>query len=247
MGDFLKNLFNKAFPSSSGLVGPENFADPGTSKAILERSESMLMVVGTAYRKRFHKMGPTPQGVYWSNEENIKRRYEILFRIFDANDLSIGEASINDLGCGYGALYTYLSSHPIMRGGHYNGYDICENLVESCMNRIKDPRASFYLSDRATESAHYSIISGTFNLNMNADENQWLAYIFASLQELWDNTEKGMAFNLLHISDKPRTGAGGLYYASPHIFETFCKTHLSDNVEIVENYGLPDFTVLVRR
>ncbi len=245
MGEFLKNFFRTAFPSDPHQVGNNNFAEPGTSRAVLDNSESMLTVVNTAFRRRFHEYGPQPKGVYWSNIENVKRRFKILCHIFDPEDITLGEASINDLGCGYGALYDYLIGHPVMRGGAYHGYDICENILDSCKNRITDPRANFHLSNRALETCDYSIVSGTFNLNINADDNRWLAYVFASLQELWEKTDKGLAFNMLHISDKK--GLDGLYYADPKVFEGFCRTHLSNNVQIYDDYGLEDFTVLVRR
>ena len=245
MGDFLKNLFRAAFPSDPNEIGKTNFAEPGISEAVLSQSESMLKIVRIAYRRRFQEYGSQPQGVYWSNAENVKRRFEVLCHIFDPHDIALGESSINDLGCGYGALYDYLMGHPVMRGGAYHGYDICENLLDACAKRVKDPRAQFYQSMRATENADYSLVSGTFNLNINADENQWLAYVLASLQDLWDKTEKGLAFNMLHIKDKDTPD--GLYYADPVVFEGFCRTHLSDNVQIKDDYGLPDFTIYVRR
>jgi hypothetical protein len=245
LGDFLKNLFRAAFPADPNQVGTAVFAEPGTSEAILGKSEGMLKIVKTAYRRRFQEYGPEPQGVYWSNAENVKRRFDVLCRIFDPQDIALGESSINDLGCGYGALYDYLVSNPIMRGGSYYGYDICENLLDACAKRVKDPRAHFHQSMRATETADYSLVSGTFNLNINADDNQWLAYVLASLQDLWDKTDKGMAFNMLHIKDK--TSQDGLYYADPLVFEGFCRTHLSNDVTIRDDYGLPDFTIYVRR
>lgn len=244
MGEFLKNLFKAAFPSDPNDISNNNFAEAGTSDAVLYKSETMLKVVNTAYRRRFIEYGSQPKGVYWSNAENVRQRFDILCRIFDPDDIAIGESSINDLGCGYGALYDHLMGHPIIRGGAYHGYDICEDLLDACIKRIKDPRAHFHHSMRADKTCDYSFVSGTFNLNINADDNQWLAYVFASLQDLWEKTDKGMAFNMLHINAK--TTPDGLYYADPLVFEGFCRTHLSDNIEVIEDYGLPDFTVLIR-
>ncbi len=245
MGDFLKNLFRAAFPSDTRRVGYNSFGEPGTSDAVLNLSRDMLKIVNTAYRRRFMEFGSQPRGVYWSSAQSVQQRFELLCQIFEPDDIKGGEASIADLGCGYGALYDYLSGHPVMRGGTYHGYDICEDLLDACKDRINDPRVQFHHSMRATQDADYSIISGTFNLNVNADENQWLAYVLASLQDIWDKTEKGLAFNMLDI--RAKSTPDGLYYADPSVFEGFCRSHLSNSVELITDYGLPDFTILVRR
>ena len=39
----------------------------------------------------------------------------------------------------------------------------------------------------------------------------------------------------------------GLYYADKDVVARFCRDTLSDDLQVFENYGLPDFTVLVRR
>lgn len=205
----------------------------------------MLTPVTTAYRLQYRRNGATPKGVFWSSAENVKKRFEILCRVFDPEDIAKGESTITDLGCGYGALYDFLKAHPILRGGEYRGYDICESLLDACTTRVNDPRASFHLNMRATQPADYSFVSGTFNLKLEANEDDWLTYTQISLKALWDQTDKALAFNMLDIADA--SPMGGLYYADPQVFEAFCRDNLSDHVTLVSGYDLPDFTIFVRR
>lgn len=98
---------------------------------------------------------------------------------------------------------------------------------------------------RATETADYTLVSGTFNMSMHAGDDEWQNYVFASLQDLWEHTTHALAFNMLDKSDEDELD--GLFYADPKVFENFCRTNLSDNVQVVTDYGLPDFTIFVRR
>ncbi len=245
MGNVLKNLFKRAFPADNISNPGEVFHPEGSPESVLKGINSMLLPVTTAYRLRYRQNGATPKGVFWSNQENVRQRFEILCRVFDPEDIARGDSTITDLGCGYGALYDFLKSHPILRGGEYRGYDICEALLDACTTRIRDPRASFHHRMYVKEPADYSIVSGTFNLKLEANEADWLTYTQMSLKHLWGKTNKALAFNMLDIAEAEPMD--GLYYAVPEDFEAFCRENMSKNVEIVTNYGLPDFTVFVRR
>jgi hypothetical protein len=245
MGGILKNLFGKAFLAENATAPGEVFPAPGSPEAVLLGVKGMLTPVTAAYRLQYRRNGATPKGVFWSSEDNMRKRFEILSRVFYPEDIATGEACIADLGCGYGALYDFLKAHPILRGGEYRGYDICKSLLDACKTRVRDPRASFHLSMRVTEPADYLFVSGTFNLKLGADEVDWLTYIQTSLEALWNQTNKALAFNMLDITDAGTMSA--LYYADPQIFETFCRDNLSDNVTLISGYGLPDFTIFVHR
>jgi hypothetical protein len=52
------------------------------------------------YRDSFERHGPTPQGVDWNGEASQRRQFDELMRILPA----AGPFSVNDFGCGYGAL-----------------------------------------------------------------------------------------------------------------------------------------------
>jgi len=245
MSDFLKKLIGLTFHTENDCMLDEKRPVPGSQESVLLGIKGMLMPITKAYRMQYRREGATPKGVFWANADNVGQRFKILSSVFDPEDIATGDATIADLGCGYGAFYDYLKAHPVIRGGEYRGYDICESLLDACKTRIKDPRASFHLNMRVTEPADYSFVSGTFNLKMDANEDDWLTYTQISLKALWEQTNKAMAFNMLDIADA--APMDGLYYADPRVFESFCRESMSGDVKVMTNYGLPDFTIFIRR
>ena len=85
--------------------------------------------VADYYSAKLAEYGETPQGVDWNSEESQVLRFEQLNKIIDA---SVG-FSLNDLGCGYGALFDYLDSrYPKFT---YNGCDVSDNMIRAAQNR----------------------------------------------------------------------------------------------------------------
>lgn len=210
----------------------------------LRRAPEFLARIAVLYGKRLERFGARPQGVLWRNAEGQKLRFDVLVRVFDPGDRR-GGISINDLGCGYAALFDYLKGRPVMAGSRYTGYDICEAMVETAARRIDDPRARFVQSLVATETADYSFASGTFNLKADVGAGDWKAYVKASLAHLWTRTAKGLAFNMLSVTATRREG--GLYYADGAEFLDFCAATLSPDAVLADDYPLDEWTIFVRR
>jgi SAM-dependent methyltransferase len=211
---------------------------------IFKRSPELLTPVALAYERRLKRFGDTPKGVFWKNAEWQRRRYEILVRIFDdaANE---GGVTIHDFGCGYGALFDFLVDHPAMRSSSYIGTDMCKGMVETASERIDDPRALFVRHLTATETADFTFVSGTFNMHMGADTEEWATYVRESLLRLWKRTRRGLAFNLLSISASEKYD--GLYYATPEDYLEFAREHMDPSAELIVEPPLPDFTIFARK
>lgn len=205
----------------------------------------MLAPIARLYARRLDECGATPLGVYWTSTDGQALRFEVLLGIVAPADMAAGRVSINDLGCGYGALFDRLADDPMMRDGRYTGYDISAEMVREAQARHIDRRADFIQAAAATRDADYSLVSGTYNMKMRHDAVAWKRYVFGSLRELWAKTRKGLAFNMLRGTgaDKP----GGLYYADADEFFDFCARMLSRNVELKQGYGLDEWTIYVRR
>ena len=165
-------------------------------------------------------------------------------RIFDSRALA-GGLIIHDFGCGYGALFDHLIDHPAMRANRYVGTDMCESMLDAADNRINDPRASFNLGFLATINADYTFVSGTFNMNLDTDDEIWDKYIRSSLLRLWQNTRQGFAFNLLNVSTEEKHD--GLYYAAPESYIEFARTYMDPEAALIVKAPLPDFTILTKR
>jgi SAM-dependent methyltransferase len=211
----------------------------------LKRAPEMLAPIAVTYDLRIRQCGIDPRGVYWKTVEGQKLRFEILLGIIDARFDEEGTVQINDLGCGYGALFDLMQDMPCMRKGRYFGYDISEEMIKTCRRRIQDPRATFEQTLIATKQADYSLVSGTYNMRMDVDIKFWRDYIKESLVQLWRSTRRGLAFNLLSTHDKQKVS--GLYYSDPAEYLDFCLRNLSDNVAIMHDYPLKEFTIYVHR
>jgi len=216
----------------------------GPNDIILTRPPRSLAPIALAYERRFERYGSTPKGVFWKNAEWQQQRYDIMARIFD-NQALAGGLIIHDFGCGYGAFFDYLMDHPAMRASRYVGTDMCESMLEAAENRINDPRASFNLGFSATVNADYTFVSGTFNMNLGADDRIWDKYIRNSLVQLWENSRQGFAFNLLNVSTEEKHN--GLYYAAPEVYIEFARTHMDLEAALIVEAPIPDFTILTKR
>lgn len=204
----------------------------------------ILEFVSRVYSYRINEYGPVANGVFWRDEDGQVLRLELLLQAVAAEDLS-GPITVNDLGCGYGALFDLLRDEPMMQGGRYFGYDISEDMVVRARAlHAADDRATFITSPVATEVADYSFVSGTYNMSMNADRRLWTEYVKTSLDTLWAKTAKTLAFNLLDAAAPSKLD--DLYYADRNTFIEHALT-LSPEVEVIDDYPLDEFTIFVRR
>lgn len=213
------------------------------SEAPPEDIGQLLNLVSLAYSYRVNQCGPVANGVFWKDQDGQMLRYELLLQAIMEEDLN-GPISVNDLGCGYGALFDLLADQPMMQDGRYYGYDISPKMIEKAKVRHVDSRATFIESPVATETADYSFVSGTYNMNFGARRDIWGEYVKTSLLRLWEKTAKVMAFNMLDAASPERLL--DLYYADRNEFVEFAMS-LSPEVEIIDDYPLDEFTIYVKR
>ena len=210
----------------------------------LQRSRSMLEPVLASFEKRVAQFGADPRSAFWKDEEWQKRRYDILSHLFDEPD-RLGGISITDFGCGYGAFFDYLADRPVMKNSRYTGIDMSAAMIEEAYARIRDSRATFQSHLIATETADYTVVCGTYNMNLGANRDEWADYVKASLEQLWSKTTKAMGFNMLRF-DAPDQYPG-LYYADGMEFVKFCNETLSPDITYTDDRPLPDWTIIIRR
>ena len=204
-----------------------------------------LGLIASAYTVQFKEYGACHTGVLWSDETRQRNRFIEFLGLLDGRDPCEG-FSINDLGCGYGALFEFLAEEMPGEVSGYHGYDICPEMVAAAQTRITDSSACFTLANAARHRCDYSFASGTFNMMAEADAEAWTAYVKYSLLALWDNSSHGLAFNLLDAR-AVSTPQPWLYYTSREEYLDFCRTRMSPDVEWIHTPGAPDYTLLVRR
>jgi len=69
-------------------------------------ASNLLADVATYYTEKLAEHGDTPRGVDWNSEKSQMVRFAQLCKIIDPNKTP--NFTLNDLGCGYGALLDYL-------------------------------------------------------------------------------------------------------------------------------------------
>lgn len=203
---------------------------------------SLLADVASYYSEKLRAHGDTPRGVDWNGVESQTRRFAELSRIFAAGE----RFSVNDLGCGYGAFRDYLLAH--YPKSSYLGIDVSGDMIEAAKQRFSsDANARFACADTPDAHADFSVASGIFNVKLDRSLGEWQDYFFSTLDLLDRTSDKGFAFNCLtSYSDKEKM-QGHLYYANPCEVFDHCKRHYSRQVALLHDYGLYEFTILVRK
>ena len=146
---------------------------------------------------------------------------------------------------GYGAMFHYLDGLPMIALARYNGYDISDEMLRAARESVPDYRAAFINSSKLTLRADYALVSGTFNVKLQASNEEWTEYVKESLVNLSDYSTRGFAFNLLttYVDWKQEN----LFYADPFLFFDFCKRNISRYVSLLHDYPLYEWTIIVRK
>ncbi|SDG43640.1 class I SAM-dependent methyltransferase [Roseospirillum parvum] len=206
------------------------------------------LALANTYDNLVGDLGPTHNAVLWPNRRGQRDRFAALCHIFGL-DRWKGGVSINDLGCGYGALFAYLRWRPVLRGGSYRGFDLSGRMIDTARRRHTDRRASFARADMADRVADYSLASGTFGIKAGAngpgDSDQvWAEHVRTTVTRLADFSEKGLAFNLLHERARDKRDHT-LYYSPAEPWLEFARDTLSPKAQTIDSGSPFDFTVLI--
>jgi SAM-dependent methyltransferase len=194
------------------------------------------------YDEKLRQFGAGAHGVDWKSEESQILRFDQLLRLIDERELT----SVNDYGCGYGALLTYLRHRDY--SGRYTGFDISEAMVGAAVAAHgTDALSSFTCRSDALAEADYTFASGVFNVKQDHEVTAWQDYVLATLTHIDRLSGKGFAFNMLSgYSDRDKQRPD-LFYAPPAFFFDYCKTHFSARVALLHDYPLYEFTIVVRK
>jgi len=206
------------------------------------KTTDILAEVADYYSSKLAEHGETPRGVDWNGEESQHVRFEQLSRVIDRP----GAFSVNDLGCGYGALYDFLAGR--FPDVTFNGCDVSADMVHAAQKRHAGISAArFTVSARPDQSSDFGIASGIFNVRLGRSDTEWLEYLLQTLDILDSTSSRGFAFNCLtSYSDADRM-RDYLYYADPCVLFDLCKRRYSRHVALLHDYGLYEFTLLVRK
>jgi len=186
--------------------------------------------------------GATPEGLDWNGRDAQEMRLRQVIKAVDRTS----QFSINDVGCGYGHLAALLESDGY-QDFDYTGYDIAPKMIEAAEATNAGPRRRFVqggISD--LQQADFTVASGVFNKLMGSDPQDWQNHVESSLKAFFEASTEACSSNFLTAYSDPKRMREDLYYPDPREIFDYCMS-LTPWVSIHHDYGLYDFTVIMRR
>jgi len=196
------------------------------------------------FSEKLEAFGATPKGVDYNSPESQELRFEQLVKVINSSQ----PFSVIDYGSGYGAMFDFLN-----RKGwkfEYYGIDLIEKMVLAGRQAHKDfPNAHFTTNESEAPVVDYVLAGAIFNIKLEESYERWQDFTCETLMRMNTLCSKGFAFNMLtKYSDADRMAQRpDLFYGDPLFFFDFCKRNFSRNVALLHDYGLYDFTILVRK
>jgi SAM-dependent methyltransferase len=201
----------------------------------------LLQNVEKYYADKVATHGCTARGADWKSEDSQRMRFEQLLRLIRP----AGSFTINDYGCGYGALADYLRSENFPF--RYRGFDISEEMIARARRAHEGKtRCEFFSEKSLLSPADYSVASGIFNVKLDTPEPEWREYVLETLGEFKELSRKAFAFNALTSYSDPEFMRPDLYYANPLELFDYCRKNLSRKVALLHDYPLYEFTIVVQ-
>jgi SAM-dependent methyltransferase len=195
------------------------------------------------YTAKVRLHGATPLGVDWTCVPTQELRFVQLLRVCDFSSA----ITLNDLGCGYGAVLGLLGRRYRAAQVDYLGIDLSRAMVDEARRRWRARRcAVFCVADRSPRIADYSIASGVFNVRLEQPLALWERFVEETLRQLAATSRRGFAVNFLGPLPPEIEGRPQLYRTEPKRWAAFCEGALGMRVDLLDAYGMREFTLLVR-
>jgi SAM-dependent methyltransferase len=194
------------------------------------------------YTAKLRQHGATPEGVDWNGQRSQQIRFDHLLEL-------VGDAaepfSINDYGCGYGALLDSLRER--YSSFDYTGYDISPSMVAEASSRYADERGVAFTSDvKELHPADFTVASGVFNVKLETPSDIWGRYVLKTIERMVQLSRRGIAFNALTSHADSEHQRLNLFYADPSQLLDRCLRNYSRTVLLRHDYDLYEFTLIVR-
>jgi SAM-dependent methyltransferase len=205
----------------------------------------ILRDVSRYYDSKLREFGPTARGVDWNGKESQERRFAQLMRVLDEIDIA-DSVEIADIGCGYGALIEFLRKRTL--DFRYVGYDVSTAMVTMAKSLFgeRGGRVRFVQDWDAVPKVDVAVASGVFNVRLTYSDDVWREYVLDMLLATHAKVRCGWAANFLTIYSDADRMRSNLYYADPGFLFDWCKHNLARDVALLHDYGLYEFTLIVR-
>jgi SAM-dependent methyltransferase len=204
--------------------------------------DSVCTDVEAYYAAKLARHGAIPLGVDWSCTATQWLRFVQLLRICPSDS----PCSLIDLGCGYGALATFLAEHRPRTDVGYLGIDLSSEMVRRGRRRHRgNSKVRFVVGRNVLQPVDYVVASGIMNVMLDFPLPTWERFVRTMLFDMHRMSKFGFAVNFLKRSGQ-RSQPGQLYCTTAGRWARFCEQELGRSVEILDDYGMREFTLLAR-
>jgi SAM-dependent methyltransferase len=191
--------------------------------------------------------GVIPQAVWLDRDADLLkglRRCEAIFRMVDERT----PFSLVDVGCGPGMAIPFLEERFGSSMQQYCGIDISDQLIGAALQRW--PKYTFQVQDLIKDplpsgSFDYAVLNGVLTAKFSLAHDTMESFAMALLESVWRSTRFALAFNVMstHV-DWERDD---LFHWPIEKATSFCAKRLSRNFNVIADYGLYEYTVIVFR
>lgn len=194
------------------------------------------------YTRKILAHGPTPAGVDWPCVPTQELRFVQLLKLCDTR----APFSLNDLGCGYGALLALMTRRFRGHKIDYLGVDLSAAMIDQARQLwARRARTAFAVGNRPPRVADYTLASGIFNVKLAQTRRQWIRFVRATLDQMRATSRKGFAVNFLAPPPRGATVVPELYRVAPGVWRRHCEQAYGAQVTLLQDYGMREYTLLV--
>jgi SAM-dependent methyltransferase len=206
--------------------------------------EAVYSGIRAYYTDKVQKHGATPRGVDWTCVPTQELRFVQLLKLCDFKV----PFSLNDVGCGYGALLAHLARRHPHAEVDYLGIDLSRAMVRHAELLWHNPGSTRFVTARTSPRvADYSVASGIFNVRLEQPIDVWERFIARTLADMQRTSRLGFSVNLMGLPAAGQASKEGLYRSASTPWVEYCERKLQCSVEVLSGYGLREFTLLARR
>jgi SAM-dependent methyltransferase len=203
---------------------------------------AILYEAAAYYASKLAAHGSTPQGVDWNGTVSHETRHRQFLYLLSGDT----NASVIDLGCGFGDFLRFLRAAGFR--GRFIGYDIAPSMIEKARALYGESEDhQWRIGAEPADISDFAIASGIFNVKGDVSNETWTDYVRQTIDVLARAGKRGFAFNMLSMSSDPDRRRPNLYYADPAEMLTHCLSKYGRAIALLQDYGLYEFTIVVRQ
>lgn len=184
----------------------------------------------------FERHGATAKGVDWMSEEELLLRYDKMLGVLEDSSIEPpANASLLDVGCGWGGLLRRARTLGVGLG--YSGIDVVEKMIEH--GRREFPDAEFIHGDvfdlDASGGYDFVVCNGILTQKLDVTIPAMEEYTRRLVRKMFELCRIGIAFNMM--STRVNFMVDNLYYQSPSELLAWLLTDMTPRVRLDHGYS----------